>query len=397
MSDHRTPPEGQSGDPGNGGVGTATANSGSDYVPPHLRPPLTGKERRPGRRRKRKSFVRRHKILISLGVLLVVVLGAAGGYLYWVNNQLTNIERVDAGIEPDTEHEGGEKTKALNILLLGADAGGEGDQSVAEDMKDGEWTPFAHRSDTLMIAHIPADRDSVQLVSIPRDTWVPIDGYPYSGGSAKINAAFAYGGPKTAVDTVEELTGVKIDHVAIIDWEGFKDLSKALGGVRVYIPETFYDSGQDITWEQGWHELEGGEALAYVRTRHGLENGDFDRIARQQNFMRATMGEVLASAKNPIAVTKVVGVITEFLTIDDTWSNQELIDLALSLRGISSKDVAFMTAPFGGYDTSPDGQSIIELDPKKSKRLFRALEDDRIDKYLERYPEEVLDDDREVG
>jgi len=392
MSDPRTPPEGGSGDP------STPSDSSSDYLPPHLRPPATSKELRPGRRRKRKSFVRRHKILISLGVVLIVVVGAAGGYLYWVNNQLTNIDRVDAGIDPDVAQEdGGDKAKPLNILLLGADAGGSEDESVAEDLEDGKWTPFAHRSDTLMIAHIPADRKSVQLVSIPRDTWVPIDGYPYSGGSAKINAAFAFGGPKTAVDTVEDLTGIRIDHVAIIDWEGFKDLSKALGGVRVYIPETFYDSGQDVTWEQGWHTLEGGEALAYVRTRHGLENGDFDRIARQQNFMRATMGEVLASAKNPIAVTKVVGVVTDFLTIDDTWSNQELIDLALSLRGISSKDVTFLTAPFGSYDTSDDGQSIIRLDPKKSKQLFRAVEEDKIDKYLERYPEEGLDDDRDVG
>ena len=108
-----------------------------------------------------------------------------------------------------------------------------------------------------MIAHIPADRKSVQLVSIPRDTWVPIKDYPYTGGYGKINAAFAYGGPKTAIDTVEKLTDIPIDHLAIIDWRGFKDLSTALGGVRVYIPETFYDDSQKITWEKGWHDLRG--------------------------------------------------------------------------------------------------------------------------------------------
>ena len=106
-----------------------------------------------------------------------------------------------------------------------------------------------------MIAHIPADRKSVQLVSIPRDTWVPIKDYPYSGGYGKINAAFAFGGPETAIDTVEKLTNIPIDHLAIIDWRGFKDLSTALGGVRVYIPETFYDDSQNITWEKGWHTL----------------------------------------------------------------------------------------------------------------------------------------------
>ena len=100
-------------------------------------------------------------------------------------------------------------------------------------MEDGKWTPFEHRSDTMMIAHIPADRKSVQLVSIPRDTWVKIDGYPYSNGHGKINAAFAFGGPKLARGRrSSELTGIHIDHLAIIDWAGFKDLTTALGGIK---------------------------------------------------------------------------------------------------------------------------------------------------------------------
>ena len=129
-----------------------------------------------------------------------------------------------------------------------------------------------------------------------------IDGYPYTNGYGKINAAFAYGGPSLARQTVEQLTGIHIDHLAIIDWAGFKDLTTALGGIRVYIPETFYDDSQRITWEKGWHDFEGQEALAYVRTRHGLENGDFDRIERQQNFLRATMGKLLSggTTRNPI-------------------------------------------------------------------------------------------------
>ena len=113
-----------------------------------------------------------------------------------------------------------------------------------------------------------------------------------------------------------------------------------------------------------------------MRTRHGLENGDFDRIARQQNFMRATMGKLLSAAttRNPIKLGKVVGVITRYLTVDDTWSNGEIRNLALSMRSIHTEDVSFLTAPFGSYDTSADGQSIVRLAPAKTQgALHRRL------------------------
>jgi len=367
---------------------TASATSG----PPGGEPPDDPKDLKPGRRKKKKGFVRRHKILIAIAVLLVLVAGSAGGVYYWVNHQLSSIDRVDAGITEEPGQTGGaEKTRALNILLLGADNGGD-KSSVADDLEDGTWTPGIHRSDTLMIAHIPADRDSVQIVSIPRDTWVPIDGY----GDAKINAAFSEGGPALAIDTVENLTGIHIDHLAVIDWAGFKDLTEALGGVRVYIPETFYDDSQKITWEQGWQTLEGTEALQYVRTRHGLANGDFDRINRQQNFMRATMGTLLSKTKSIPTMIGVIKTVTKFLTIDDTWDNKEIIDLGLSLRDIKATDVQFLQAPFGSYGTSADGQSYVNLAPKQSERLFEDVKQDDLADYLAKYPEALLDGNKDV-
>jgi LCP family protein required for cell wall assembly len=352
---------------------------------------------------RRKGFVRRHWVLVSIGVVLLLVLGSAGGYLYWVEHQFSNIHRVT--VDTLTENErtpdhlptgSGEKNRPLNILLLGADNGGD-TQSVADDLKDGKWTPFAHRSDTLMIAHVPADRKSVQLVSIPRDTWVKIDGYPYADGHGKINAAFAFGGPSLAAKTVQQLTGITIDHLAVIDWAGFKDLTTALDGVRVYIPETFYDDSQRITWQKGWQTLKGTEALQYVRTRHGLANGDFGRIERQQNFLRATMGKLLSKTHNIIAMTKVINVITKYLTIDSTWSNSEILNLALSLRGLHDSDVEFLTAPLGQYATSADGQSIVQLAPKQSRLLFEDVKTDDISDYLKKYPQTKLPGDKAVS
>ena len=349
--------------------------------------------------RPKRHLLLRHPIILALTVILVLVGGTAAGYLWYLNSQLGNIQRVDAGITENPAIDGHEGGKPLNILLLGADNGGKQQQSVAEDLSDGKWTPFAHRSDTMMVVHIPADRKSVQVVSIPRDTWTAIKGYPYTNGEAKINAAFAYGGPSLARSTVEKLTGVHIDHLAIIDWAGFKDLTSALGGVRVYIPQTFYDDSQRITWEKGWHDFAGTEALQYVRTRHGLQNGDFDRIKRQQNFIRATMGQLLSGGTlhNPIKLAKVVGVITKYLTVDDTWDNGEIKSLALSMRNIHKDDVDFLTAPFGSYDTSPDGQSIVRLAPKRTKALFDAVQDDDIQRYLHKYPKAELAGARSIN
>lgn len=336
----------------------------------------------------RLGFLRSHKALTALAVILLLFGGTAGGYVWWLNHQLTNITRVEGGITTPPEKEGSnEQDYPLNILLLGADHGNVG-QSVAEDLADGKWTPGVHLSDTIILVHISADRDTVQLVSIPRDTWTRIDGYPSPGHHAKINAAFFYGGPSLAVDTVEQLTKISIDHLAIIDWVGFKDLTTALGGVRVYIPETFYDDSQRITWEKGWQTLQGERALQYVRTRHGLTNGDFDRIKRQQYFLRETMAKVLSqgTTRNPYVLGRVVNVITSNLTVDSSWDNDEIRRLALSMDGLRTEDVQFVTAPLGRYDTTANGESIVRLAKTQSEALFRAVRRDNFPSYLAQYP-----------
>lgn len=347
------------------------------------------------------GFIRSHRAVTTLAVIFILLAGTFGGYLWWLNSLFENVEHVPAGITTPPEKEGssGEKNHPLNILLLGADHGDVG-QSVAEDLADDKWTPFEHRSDTIMLVHIPADRDSVQLLSIPRDTWTKIDGYPAPNHYAKINAAFSFGGPSLAVNTVQQLTGISVDHLAIIDWVGFKDLTTALGGVRVYIPHTFYDDSQKTTWEQGWQELDGERALQYVRTRHGLTNGDFDRIKRQQNFMRSTMAKLLSNGttSNPVTFGRVVKAITSNLTVDSSWDNGEIRSLAWSMRDIGTEEVQFVTAPLGRYDTTPDGESIVRLAKEQSEALFRAVRNDNISGYLDQYPHaDTLGSDKKVN
>lgn len=335
------------------------------------------------------GFFRRHWILASVAIVAAVAMIGAGGWLLYLNNLLGNVDRV--GITVDEENRPppthGEE---LNILLAGADNGPG--RSIEEAVESGDWNTGEHRSDTIMILHIPADREQAYLVSIPRDAYVGIydeDGdYVYDD---KINAAFSLYGPSGYLSTVEHLTGLRMDHVAIIDWKGFKDLSSALGGVDVYIPDTFYDPSQKVRWEQGTHELAGKEALQYVRTRYGLEDGDFDRIARQQNFLRSMMSELLSqgTVTNPLKLTSALRAITDNLTVDDDWSGSGIRDLALQLRDIRTGDVTFLTAPTAGYDTTETGASVVLLDEKQSEELWDSIADDDIRGYLQEYDGEA--------
>ena len=330
-------------------------------------------------------FRRRHrKLLIGLLTVALLVVGTGTGYAYWLNSQLDNVERVDT--EKIKDRPDPDKGKALNILLLGSDKGEpqEGqpkDTSVAQDATAAQWPSGKYRSDTLMIAHITSDRRNVYLVSIPRDTYTTINdetGTPQS--EQKINAAFSQFGPNGAIATVEELTDLRMRHLAIIDWDGFKDLSKAVGGVPVTIPRAFYDPKQKVQWEAGEQTLEGKKALAYVRTRYGLLRGDFDRIARQQNFLRALMKKMLAKGTmtNPVRLTRTLTAVTQNLTVDQSWDPRDMRALALSLRGTQADDVTFLTAPVAGTEELPGVGSVVRLDEAKSAELFTALRTDRI-------------------
>ena len=170
---------------------------------------------------------------------------------------------------------------AHTYLLLGSDSRvSAGDAS--------QWTAGAQRTDAVMLVHVPADRAGLYVMSIPRDTWVEVPGH----GPAKINAAFSYGGPALLVQTVEQLTGVRVDHVGIVDFEGFVAMTDALGGVTVTVAEDTED--RRAAFPAGTQTLDGEAALDYVRQRYGLDGGDFDRVKRHQNWIRAVTQAALS-------------------------------------------------------------------------------------------------------
>lgn len=307
---------------------------------------------------------RRWPVVVAVSALVIVAL--LGGTAWMANNKLmgqltplpnampTNDDRPE--IAPETD------PKARTLLLLGSDKRADG--SIAGE-----------RSDTMMVARIAADRKTVSVISIPRDSWVEVPGH----GKAKINAAFAFGGPALAVQTVENLSGVRIDHVAVIDWEGFRQLTDALGGVTVKIPKTVYDPYRKKTWEAGTHLLDGDDALTYVRQRAGLPGGDLDRVKRQQNVIRELVSETLTrgTLANPVTVYQVLDSVTSNLEVDAGWPASEMRSLAYSLRSLRKDDIYFSTIPVRGTGMV-GSQSVVHIDPVESQAMWDAFKKDDV-------------------
>lgn len=341
----------------------------------------------------RRGFFRRHRALTVLGVLVLVLLVAVGGWLVYLNSQLGNITRFDTDLDRPGRPER-VPGDAQNILLIGVDKNQGDPDTELRDLGGQEWDPGSFRSDSMMLFHLEKGHDAGQLVSLPRDSWVPIPGH----GENKLNAAFSLGGPELLAQTVEDLTQAHVDHVIIVDFAGFEHVTEVVDGVDVYVPREVYDSKQKKRWTKGTHHVEGKEALQYVRQRYGLPGGDFDRIQRQQNFLRAVVDKLASKGilLNPVKVTQLTASLADLIAVDDDFDNSEIRDLALSARGIRTKDLDFVTLPNKGTGTSSGGASIVVVDTPLARSLFTAVEDDEYDGWRRAHEVTELPDKREV-
>src|SRR5689334_12079148 len=211
---------------------------------------------------------RRWATVLLVGALVVV--GTVGYYGYELNLKLGQIARAPTDVLQQGQRPAkpSKPTSALNILLMGSDDPHQliKKPTIAQLAAEGKWTPGAYRSDTMMLVHIPADRKAAYVVSIPRDSYLPIyDAEGNQHGENKINEAFSAYGPYGTFRSIENFSNLRIDHMAIIDFQGFRDLTTAVGGVDVYIPQSVYDSKQHQQWDKGTVHLEGNLALKYVR------------------------------------------------------------------------------------------------------------------------------------
>lgn len=348
--------------------------------------------------RRPRRFIRRHKalsILIGVVVLLLIIVLL---WLWWLLHNLHKAPGfdVDFGDNRPTYH-GGE-----NILLVGLDcdtSAPESDTLRACEKQDklelhnlDTELPTGVRSDVIMVLHISEDGQAAQIVSIPRDSYVEVDGH----GKTKINAAFSHGGPSLLGRTIEQNFGIHITHMAVVDFNGFRGITEALGGVAVYIPEEISTQGI-VTWEPGWHNLEGEQALSYVRTRYGLARGDFDRVQRHQNFLRAVLLEARDTSVvfNPLKLTSLVEEVTGHIALDSGFTDREVLDLTIGGLNLGSDAITYATVPYKGSATI-DGASVVLLREKESREFFDAVAHDRALSYLGDHEIETLPPEQQV-
>ncbi|MFI6445383.1 LCP family protein [Kitasatospora sp. NPDC050543] len=330
----------------------------------------------PARRRRRTRRV----LGWVLATLLSLTAAAVGG-LYWTaEHYASSVARIPHAFPgvPESAQPRPVPGSGLNFLLVGLDARSDS-ATTGSGAKAPAWREGAARSDTMMLLHLSEDRRGASLVSLARDTWVDIPGH----GRAKLNAAYSWGGPALMTETVQNLTGIRIDHIAVIDWNGFRALTDAVGGVDITIPRTIEAVGEARRWEAGTRHMDGAQALLYVRERYGLPGGDLDRTKRQQNFLRSLMLQVMSSGTltSPGRLGALLRSVGEMVSVDDRLGNSDLYDLVWSLRSVRADDVRFMNAPFGGFDTVA-GQDVVLLDEKPAAQLWEALRNDRMVQYF---------------
>ncbi|MGO2819133.1 MAG: LCP family protein [Brevibacterium aurantiacum] len=335
-------------------------------------------EDRPQRPKRKKKKVWR-KILVAL--LVIVILGVLGVGLYLWNvgrtfdnnaNKLTD-EQIFGTQRPDDQKEDG----GTNILLLGSD-----EPMDQVDVNDSRGL----RSDTIMVMHIPESGSNVQVMSIPRDSWVDIEGH----GKAKINSALSTGGLPLAVSTISDFIGTELDHVAIIDFEGFKALTDSLGGVMVNSEQSFEKNG--YTFDKGENVLDGDEALTFVRERKSFQDGDFQRARNQQAFIRGLTNEIISAdtLSNPKKIQDMVKNFSPYMYVDSGLDAQYISATAFAMRDVRPGDIEFFTSPTAGVGTSSDGQSIVNVDEEELKKVQDAYKNDTLDEYVKNAPESHL-------
>ncbi|MDO5492328.1 MAG: LCP family protein [Nesterenkonia sp.] len=324
------------------------------------------------RRRRRRRFLLIGAAAVS--ALVIVALVAAG--LYVRNLQTTfddNRNILDLSLDDDSQDRSEEGT--LNILLLGSDSRGEGMDTAETKGEDGE------RSDTMMFVHIPADRSGVYVMSIVRDLWVDIPGE----GEGRINSALDLGGYPLVVDTVEELLDTHIDHIGIIDFTGFEDLTTALGGVYVDNPHSFSAGQHNPTfYPEGTIRLQGNDALRYVRERKSFVQGDFMRVQNQQRVVEAIIDRFLSAdtLTNPQRVNDAVEGIVPYLTMDEGLDGATVGGYAVEMRGLRSDDVHMFTIPTGDQMVTSGGAYVLKEDENATEVLRRSLRRENLDGFL---------------
>lgn len=302
------------------------------------------------------------KILVSVAVLLVLLIIASVAGYFWIGSKLNTIEAF-------TDYDGRPAaTPGEDWLLVGSDS--RAGLSAAQRRKLATGKAVGKRTDTMMLLHIPDGDGKPTLVSLPRDSYVPINGH----GSGKLNASYAFGGPKLLTRTVEQATGIQVDHYMEIGFGGFVGIVDAIGGVNICVKQNIKDPKAGIDLKKGCQEMDGGTALGFVRTRATGAIPDFDRTQRQRQFFSAVVQEAASPGTllNPFTSVPLALSAADSVAVDPGTGLFDLLSVGLAMKA----SPVTTAVPVGSLPTI-DGQAVVKWDSQKALRLFNSLAEDK--------------------
>jgi LCP family protein required for cell wall assembly len=321
-----------------------------------------------GRLAKLKTYQR---VFVWFGAISLTLSSTGLGFALMAMNQFDQGKTViETGIEPAAPTV---EKESENILLLGTDTRGSGVSKM---------TTTGNRSDTMMVLHIEKSRESIQVISIPRDTWVSIPG----NGKGKINWAMSFGGVPLALKTVSKFLDLEIDHVVMIDFKGVIKLSEVLDGIPIDNPRAFTSDPIVFNFPKGEIVLKGPKALAFVRERHSFKEGDGARIANQQLFIKAVASRILnlEVLGNPSRVLELSNTIGKLLLVDKGLDSSWILNKAVELASFDSENMQFFTVPIAKTGYEPYGgikHYVLYADGTEVKKMSIALKNDTLDGY----------------
>ncbi|MEU1077600.1 MULTISPECIES: LCP family protein [unclassified Streptomyces] len=338
-----------------------------------------------GRRKRKPKASRKKKVLVWTGGVLgfVLVAGSTGAYLLYqhFNNNLNTVDVGDAGSKHATSD------GPVNILIIGTDKRtGKGNEGYGDKGSEGH-------ADTNILFHVSKDRTNATALSIPRDLVTNIPECPtkQKDGSTKtvraesmvrFNTSLGQEGrdPGCTMRTVKELTGLSVDHFMMADFNAVKQLSTAVGGVKVCLTKPVNDPKSHLKLPAGVSKIQGEQALAFVRTRHSFGNeSDLDRIKQQQQFLSSMMRQMKSDStlSSPTKMYGLANAATKALTVDSgIGSIKKLTSLAQDLSKVDLKNVTFTTVPV--VDNPADGKvhKTVVIDPVKAPQVFSMMRAD---------------------
>ena len=347
------------------------AASGWPAQPPTATPPRPGGRRpggpqRPGPGRSggggQRSPVRRILLIAMTVVLVLLVL--TGLMYFYLDSKLT---RANVLVDYSSRPAAG---SGQNWLITGSDSRQGLTRKEERKLHTGRDIS-GQRSDTIMLLHLPANGGRAVLISLPRDSYVQIPGY----GNNKINAAYSFGGPKLLVKTVEDNTGLRIDHYMGIGFGGLVNVVNAVGGVDMCVPHKVHDRASGLSLKAGCQTLDGAQALAYVRDRHTFTQQDLQRVQDQRVFLRALLRKVTSPGTliNPFATVPAAFGATGALQVDNGTHLYQLLQVALALRNPETTTVPIANANYVVYGA---GDTVL-WDNARANRLFHDLNHDQ--------------------